>query len=765
MRIRTFPLVPLMTCAGLLLSTSPVIFGQTPSPAQLTLESPYLSFQVAADTGIVAITDKLANVVWGGNPNAPRFGTVTVQVGGVDRKVPLGPCTLKRVRESVEITFHPLSASPEAWIQVTVVPLPGGKGLEFRYSASGDLHVQSVELLENALWTTGAGKGYALVPVRMGLKIPADSRLEFTRTFGTYEYEGCYMAMLGLVKNGAAALITWEDPYVSGTLKSEIPRDGPLARQQVLSAAMSLRKTARSLQLYLLGEGDHMTIGHAYREIATKRGLVDRWSAKIKRNPESAKLIGAIDFKLWALLDREMNAESTEQKVLKVNWTFDEAAQVAEHLRNDLKLTRVLFPIGGWTRRGYDNQHPDIMPANPECGGNAGLAECSRRVRKLGYVFNLHDNYQDIYRDSPSWNEDLIMKNAEGALVKGGVWWGGQAYLTCSRQALALAQRPGNLPAVKEVSHANSYFIDTTYAAGLQECFDPKHPLTRADDMKWKIALSDYAREQFGIFGSEDGREWAIPHSDFMEGLVGVAGDYFHRPQLMKETGGIPIPLFEIVYRDTQAIYGKYGYDIFKSAEHVLYHVRIGRTLYYHEVPPHLYWKEKSPEPPPASAGTPDPALFVRADRGWAEGLHSFDRFVKNTYEILSPLNELTAQMQMTGFEFLTPDQKVTRTVFGEGAGRVETIVNGSDSQFSWKSRTGGEVVLPPQGFIIDSPTFAAFHALKWNGLDYDDAPLFTIRSTDGRPIDESRAVRIYHGFGDSRVRVGAVVRNVAREE
>ena len=37
--------------------------------------------------------------------------------------------------------------------------------------------------------------------------------------------------------------------------------------------------------------------------------------------------------------------------------------------------------------------------------------------------------------------------------------------------------------------------------------------------------------------------------------------------KLMQETGGVSIPLFEMVYRDTQAVYGKYGFDIFKSAE------------------------------------------------------------------------------------------------------------------------------------------------------------------------------------------------------
>jgi len=45
----------------------------------------------------------------------------------------------------------------------------------------------------------------------------------------------------------------------------------------------------------------------------------------------------------------------------------------------------------------------------------------------------------------------------------------------------------------------------------------------------------------------------------------------------------------------------------------------------------------------------------VNGDNGWAAGLHPLDRFVKNTHEILSPLNELTAQMRMTKHEFLTP--------------------------------------------------------------------------------------------------------------
>jgi len=546
--------------------------------------------------------------------------------------------------------------------------------------------------------------------------------------------------------------------------------------------------------------------------------------------------------------------------------------------------------MGGWIRRGYDNQHPDILPAAPECGGDEKFADCCKRVRALGYILSLHDNYQDMYKDAPSWDESYLQKHADGTSVRGGKWAGGYAYVTCSQRAVELAKRPGNLPAVKKLTDADSYFIDTTYAAGLQECFDPKHPLARADDMKWKQAISDYARQVFGSFGSECGREWAIPHSDFFEGLTGVSGTYYH--SLKQETlGATVIPLFEIVYRDCIAMYGKYGYDINNSAEYVLHHISIGRTLNYHSIPSHLYWKDPTEEPLPVrpsvaevkqvgarqfailygwdvgkplgadwsifvhftdSAGAirfqgdykvatsgwksgrvvdgpftvtvpdglsgtfdirmglfdeqaglrtllqgrkdrerrcmvgqvkvagdkvefieaagrnPDGAsldggMYVRGDGGWAAGLHPMDRFVKNTYEILSPLNEITSRVAMSGHEALSRDRKVRQSVFGEGGSMVKVIVNGSSQDYRMPLR-GLDVVLPPNGFVIESPTFVAFCASQWNGLAYDGPTCFTIRSLDGKAIEQSGSVRVYHAFGDGRIKLGGKERRVEKE-
>ena len=90
---------------------------------------------------------------------------------------------------------------------------------------------------------------------------------------------------------------------------------------------------------------------------------------------------------------------------------------------------------------------------------------------------------------------------------------------------------------------------------------------------------------------------------------------------------------------------------------------------------------------------------------------------------------------------------------------KTERLENSQATQY------GGDVRLPAYGFVIESPTFVAFLAESWNGKTYKDPTLFTIRSLDGQPIRSSRKVRIYHGFGQDKLRLGPSELQVAREK
>jgi hypothetical protein len=327
-----------------------------------------------------------------------------------------------------------------------------------------------------------------------------------------------------------------------------------------------------------------------------------------------------------------------------------------------------------------------------------------------------------------------------------------------------LAKRPENLPLVRESFEPDAYFIDTTVAQDLQECADPRHPLTRQEDIRWRIELCDYARELFGLFGSECGREWAVPHVDFFEGIASVGSRYYHLQDL-EELGGRAVPFFDMIFHDCVALYGKYEYGPEEMAEIVLHHIAMGRTFYYHSLPHHLYWQTEADRAAFAecrAADEPrDRAVFTRAHLGWAEGLHVWDRFMKNTHEVLGPLNAMTSESLIHSYEFLDSARLVRRTTFGNG---VTAVVNGSDARHLATSRLGGEVLLPPFGFLVEAPSFAAFHACSWGGREYQEPVLFTLRSLDGEPLKASRKVRVYHGFGDPQLTWRAQAVEVRRE-
>lgn len=837
------------------------------------LESQWVSLEINSATGRWFFVDKRSGARW------PSKGTASPGAAGG-----LGG-GFSKAEVSPDRSLRLLAANGAAIVFELV---DGGRALDLRYEGEG---LGEVRVLDDLLTATDTEGGYAIVPCREGLLVPADSGKSFRRTFGTSDYEGAHMNMLGFVKASSALIVGWDDAYVFPELRSVLVEDRPF--RQRLSTSVSLRQSARTVRLTPLGKGDWNTVASGYRRVAEQKGLAATLRKKIARNPRAELLIGAANVKLWTCLARRMNEESTKEESVRVRWTFAEAAQIAEHLHWDLGIERCLFMMGGWTEGGYDCRHPDNLPANPECGGNQGLTLAIQKIQELGYVGCLHDNYQDMYRDAKSWDPKFIEKRADGSLIKGGRWLGGRAYMVCAPKQLEMARRPQNLPGILELFPAWSYFIDTTYAVGPRECHDPAHPIGRNEDIAWKARLSDYARDLFGLFGSECGREWALPHSDFFEGFVGVSGRYFHSLD-PGNLGATVIPFWEMVYHDCQICYGKYGYAAEQAADYVAHHVLCARPLHYHSIPDHLYWKvERSeaertngvdarprvvsveavgkrslrinyawdvredlsrswrvfvhfgtskdikfqddhlPDPPtpawrkgacievgsrtvevPSSvkdkvvnlyiglfdpkniaaraklpgsdsqrrvlagrlhlepairfepvSGRPsaDRSVYLRTDRGWAEGLHPLDVFLKNTHEVLGPLHAATAHQLLKRLMFLTP--QVRRAIYGEGEDATSVVVNFGLSDAGATSKQGGRVVLPPWGFVVDGSRFAAFYAKRWNGRDYPAGALFTLRALDGRSLSDAWRVRIFHGFGEPTIRWRGTTHDVPREQ
>ena len=851
--------------------------ARLPANARASLDAPTWRFDLDRNSGAWSLTDKATGVLWASDPARASFGEVTIRSG--DRAVtwPLNRFDeISQTAAALRLVTRPLVDGKPSGVTLTFtlerMNDPAGLKLSYASASAGDWKVTRVRPLSNALWVTEADGGVVYVPERLGIELPADRGLPGSRQWTTYD--NLSMAMCGAVKQGSALLVNWDNVDTRLTVNTTWP-DLPVvpgSRAQALTVDISAPQG--TVTLHPLGKGGYVEIAHAYRPLAKAKGWLRTWADKRKAFPSVDRLFGAVDFKPFVFSRTVPSSRfSNGKETTSLGFTFDEAAQCAEHWRNDLGIDRAYVVLAGWINGGYDVRHPDILPAAPECGGNAGLQDAARRIKACGYLFGLHDNYQDMYPDAPSWSESWLNCNAQGKPKMGGNWAGGQAWQVCAIKQVELAARKEtNLPKVAELFGPTIYFIDTVFAWGLVTCEAPEHPMTRADDLAWKSKLCMLAKQHMGLFGSEEGREWAVPCADYQEGIFGQQTD---------SAPGSVIPLFPLVYSDCTQIMTHQGNrigggDEKKVADHILF-----AEMQLPSFGNHLYWKQPTgqgaaitplparvkdlgdrkfeityrwrvkatpaadyavmvhfthkaatrPEgiayqgdhrpqmptsqwqpgivedgpwvvevpkqfngPAQVMVGMLSPAgerlalsdvvgsgnryqvgtvtvaedgirfeetgsglvseLWSRGDGGWGEALCPTDRIIKNVWEVLSPLNLLTAERPLASHEFLTPDRLLQRTRFGDVTITVA---------YEKPARIGDNVV-PPYGFVIESPGYVAFCATRYNGVDYATPTLFTAHSLDGKPLAQSGKVRVFHGFGDPRLRLCGKDFSVAKE-
>ncbi len=694
----------------------------------IAIENAAIRLRFDAASGAGRLTDKRTGESWDLNPPAVAAKGQTA--------APVKPASAR-----LDGSIVRFSAGPRLSWEVKLFD----NAVEYSYQAAAD--IDEVLLLDRSLTIEAGAQNYYAVPHRLGNLLPVEGEQPITRRMRAYTRGGYSMAMYGVVKNGSALLVTWEPPY------ADVIVDYAVAPVRRITSSIALRRGTRGFRILPLGRGGYVEIAKAYRPIARERGLLRTLAEKLGEHPAAARFFGAADFKPFAFIRRMPNTRfnKSDKETLTVNFTFEECARLAEHFRNDLGIDRALLVLNGWINGGYDVRHPDILPAAPEIGGDTGLAECRRRVKALdGWSFGLHDNYQDFYRDAPSWDEQYIARGPDGSLIKAGIWFGGQAYFMCSQKALEIAARPQNIPAVRRLFAPDLYFSDTIFAVAPQVCFAPEHPLDRAADIRYKQQLSGYIRKEIGLFGSEEGMEWGVPYADYFEGILSHKTGYQRLNDAQWTTADIIVPLFEIVYGDAIAMYTHQS-DRPRpdNPAHIL------DLMLYAEMPVyyfgnHLYWTDPAQNYQPP-AGSDARLVFAR---GGSLGLT--DQFIKNTYEVLSPLNRLTGLLPMTDHRFLTPDRKVESTRFG---GDVRITVN-----FGAAGYDAGAAMLPQWGFLVESPALTAFYATRYRDMQFSAPTFMVLRSLDGKPLDESARVRIYRATGDRRVPLGGRVEEVDTE-
>ncbi len=293
-----------------------------------------------------------------------------------------------------------------------------------------------------------------------------------------------------------------------------------------------------------------------YRGMKIDEGTFVSFTEKFKTHPDVEKLAGAVIWKHSVYSQKKMPRNVSKDYSLYAvspdvelvegkpdRWNAYELFDKAHSLGFD----RLCVFNAGWNRFGYDSGYPTRLPVNPERGTNEDFRKAAEYARSLSkdYIYSVHDNYIDVYANSPESFADSLRITADGVPMKGGIWRGGRAMIQCTAEAIKYARR--DIPQIARMLGKGSIYIDVLGSSALRECYSEKHPASRRQDLQSRRKFMAFVRDQMGSLASE-----AVPNDATVDlvDLGAYLSGAIETPLPPHIKRAIAIPLWQLVYHD-----------------------------------------------------------------------------------------------------------------------------------------------------------------------------------------------------------------------
>lgn len=290
-------------------------------------------------------------------------------------------------------------------------------------------------------------------------------------------------------------------------------------------------------------------VARAYQKYQLERGAVQPIKERIKKYPELEYLCDSIVVRIQThaakpIPDTPIRYTKETEQPLVVHFPFGVAEEFVKAIK-DSGVDKATIVSAGWNYGGYDGRTPSHFPVENAIGGEDGLRRLIQKTQDLGYQFTLHATNTDAYEVSPMWSPDLIGKNKDGSLVKGGVWAGGQCFLVC-QHASWNAYVPEELKQMRALGVKGPHYIDVYSATYPNYCADPKHFATPEIMAEYQNKILAMSKELFGGASSEGGFDHVAGNLDYINYVsrdIKLIRDGKHN----KLVAGV-FPIWELVY-------------------------------------------------------------------------------------------------------------------------------------------------------------------------------------------------------------------------
>lgn len=389
-------------------------------------------------------------------------------------------------------------------------------------------------------------KGNLVLPTQMGSLLDTSENIAFTPGFGGYF--GCadaYVNGLGFYSSKQSYLWiadTYHDSgyqVVNGTYSEIMMRT---------IASMAHVSYTRKYLLYVYdGCFDYNAMAACIRAYWDKKKHIVTLKEKVQKKPILEKLVGSCVYHTgihtkFCKDSRYYHPEGANESIVPIF-----KVQKTIHAFHDSGIQTVHLHLDG-CGIAYDNKHPRFYPIDERTGGYPALRELIQSMHADGDILTLHDNYHDLYFDSPDFKEEYQIYDVHMKPYYMAVWAGGkQSYMT-GQMAPKFVKRNQDYLHEQGV-YSDGLYCDVFTCNPFDENFNPDYRMDRRECAQYRNDTFDVVSDNGMIVSSEEVNVFAINHLDTCH--------YAPYPFMMKEDGkqiGKPIPFFNLVFHDCLVI-------------------------------------------------------------------------------------------------------------------------------------------------------------------------------------------------------------------
>jgi hypothetical protein len=264
----------------------------------------------------------------------------------------------------------------------------------------------------------------------------------------------------------------------------------------------------------LHGDATYCDMARLYREHQLKNGFKP---IKERLTPELEYSAHAPNIRIrmgWKPVPCQIPHQTLDNEPpLHTACTFYDVIALMEEYKA-LGIEKAEICLVGWNSKGHDGRWPQVLPIDPEFGGEEALRLAIKRAEELGYVMTSHTNITDNYTIANCYDENLITVKKDGNLeVEATRWGGGRTYNLCPQHAWETYHRMHD--PVKELGFRGTQYIDVMTCIPARVCYHKDHPVNKQECADYYNKIFAETQKMFGAAGSEGAYDHSLKNCDY----------------------------------------------------------------------------------------------------------------------------------------------------------------------------------------------------------------------------------------------------------